>query len=73
MPKDIILYTTHCPLCKGLEKALNNKKIIYTLCTDVELMKKLGITRAPILEVNGELMTNKEALKWVLSQENKIG
>ena len=69
MENAIILYSTHCPLCKGLEKALNNKKIVYTLCTDVELMKKLGITRAPMLEVNGELMANKEALKWVLSQE----
>lgn len=65
----IVLYSTHCPLCKGLEKALNNKKIVYTLCTDVEEMKKLGISRAPMLSVNGELMSGKDALRWVLSQE----
>lgn len=69
MPKDIILYTTHCPLCKGLEKALNNKNIAYEICTDREKMKELNIKHVPMLSVDGELLTNKEALRWVLSQE----
>lgn len=64
-----ILYSTNCPLCKGLEKALNNKKIAYELCTDKEKMKELNIKHVPMLLVNGSLLTNKEALRWVLSQE----
>lgn len=69
MLNNIILYSTHCPLCKGLEKALNNKNISYTLCTDKNIMKELGIVRVPMLQVNGDLLSNKDALKWVLSQE----
>ena len=69
MPERIILYSTHCPLCKGLERALNNKKISYTLCTDKNEMKKLGITRVPMLQINDELLNNKTALAWVLAQE----
>jgi predicted DCC family thiol-disulfide oxidoreductase YuxK len=69
MQKNIVLYSTHCPLCKGLEKALNNKNIIYSICTDIEQMKELGIKSVPVLSVDGELMRNKDALKWVASQE----
>ena len=66
---NIILYSTHCPLCKGLEKALNNKHISYTLCTDTAQMAELHITHVPVLSVNGELLSNKQALRWVLEQE----
>jgi predicted DCC family thiol-disulfide oxidoreductase YuxK len=67
--QDIILYSNHCPLCKGLEKQLNNKHIEYTLCTDKEHMKELGLSHMPMLSVDGQLMSNKDALRWVLSQE----
>jgi glutaredoxin len=66
---NIIFYTTHCPLCKGLEKALNTKHIQYTTCTDVQTMKNLGITRVPVLAVDGELLSYKQALQWTLTQE----
>ena len=69
LQQEIILFSTHCPLCKGMEKALNNKHISYTLCTDKEKMKEVGIVRVPVLRVGEELLSNKQALKWILAQE----
>lgn len=64
-----VLYTTHCPLCKGLEKTLKAQNIQYEICTDLTIMKELGITRVPMLSVDGELLSHKQALRWALSQE----
>ena len=66
---EIILYTTHCPLCKGLEKTWKLKNMKYTICSDVEQMRKLGIQRVPQLGIGGKLYSYKEALNWALSQE----
>ena len=69
LTQEIIFYTTHCPLCKGLEKALSLRHIPHTVCTDVSKMKELGISRVPVLAVDGELMPYKQALQWILAQE----
>jgi len=69
MPNEIILFSTGCPLCKGLEKALKYKNIEYILCNDINTMKELGIKQVPQLMVDDQLMKNPQALKWVLSQE----
>lgn len=69
MEQEIILFSTGCPLCKGLEKALAAKNIQYVLCNDKDLMIKQGIRQVPQLMVNGELMKTQQALKWVLSHE----
>ena len=66
---EIILYTTHCPLCKGLEKSLQMHNIDYVVCTDKSLMKEMGIHHVPMLSVDGQILTNQQALRWVLSQE----
>ena len=71
MEQEIILFSTGCPLCKGLEKALAAKNIQYVLCNDIEIMKEKGIRQVPQLMVNGELMKNPQALKWVLSFNHK--
>ena len=49
----VIMYTTHCPQCKVLEKMLNDKKIEYTQITDINIMKSKGIQSVPYLEVEG--------------------
>lgn len=67
MEREIILFSTGCPLCKGLERALAAKNIQYTLCNDIEIMKEKGIRQVPQLMVDGEIMKNPQALKWVLS------
>ena len=61
----VIMYTTHCPQCKVLEKMLNDKKIEYTQITDIDIMKSKGIQSVPYLEVDGELKNFKEAMEWI--------
>ena len=61
----VILYTTHCPQCKGVETILKIKKIQYTECTDVDKMLSLGIQQAPVLSVDGQLFRGKEIYDWV--------
>lgn len=61
---DVTIYTTNCPQCKVLENILNRLKIKYEKCEDVEKMVSLGITSAPYLDVNGELMNFGKALQW---------
>lgn len=61
----VIMYTTHCPQCKVLEKMLNDKKIEYTQITDIDIMKSKGIQSVPYLEVDGELKNFKESMEWI--------
>ena len=61
----IIMYTTHCPQCKVLEKMLNDKKIEYTQITDIDVIKSKGIQSVPYLEIEGELKNFKESMEWI--------
>ena len=61
----VIMYTTHCPQCKVLEKMLNDKKIEYTQITDINIMKSKGIQSVPYLEVEGALKNFKESMEWI--------
>ena len=66
----IILYTIHCPNCKVLERKMQIKKIPFEVCDNMEEMQKLGIQSAPILSINGELLTFANAMRWVNSYGN---
>ena len=61
----IILYTTHCPKCRVLEKKLNDKNVKFELCDDVQVMKKLNIFSAPMLSVDGKIIDFYNAVKFV--------
>ena len=63
---NIIFYSTHCPVCRGVEMKLKAKKIPYKECTDEEEMRKLGISSAPVLSVNGELKFGKEINDFIM-------
>lgn len=65
----INLYTTHCPLCRGVEMLLKKKQIEYNEITDVNVMKEKNINHVPVLEVNGQLYTGKEIHNWINSQK----
>ena len=65
----IILYTTHCPMCKMLRLKLDKANVQYEICDDVDLMISKGYKKAPMLEVDGNVMSLKEALTWL--EENK--
>lgn len=60
-----ILYTTHCPKCKVLEKKLAAKNITYTEITDTDVMLKMGFDATPMLEVDGQIMDFKAASDWI--------
>jgi len=62
---NIILYTTHCPKCKIIEKKLADNNITYKEITDVDIMISLGFTTTPILEVDGVYMNFKDANEWI--------
>ena len=63
--EQITLYSTHCPKCKILQKKLDDKKIQYTLCEDIEVMKSKNIMSAPMLGVNDKILDFYNAVKFV--------
>ena len=65
---NVVLYTTHCSNCSGIEKMLTQKNITFTEITDVEEMMKKGIMSAPVLEVDGNMMNVGQAAKWIMNQ-----
>lgn len=64
----ILFYTIDCPSCLILEKKLVAKQIDYVSIKDTEYMKKKGIEVLPVLEVDGKLLSFKEAVEWVKKQ-----
>lgn len=62
---EVILYSTHCPKCKVLEKKLQDKKIKYDEVNDIDVMQAKGFMSAPMLEVDGEIMDFGKAIKWI--------
>lgn len=67
----VILYTIGCVKCTQLEKRLDQRNIKYDICTDINVMKSLGIQSAPYLQVDGKLLNFNEAWKWASAQEVK--
>lgn len=63
--QQIVLYTTHCPKCRVLEKKLNDKGVKFAICQDVQVMKNLQISSVPTLSVNGQMMDFYNAVKFV--------
>lgn len=65
---NVVLYTVGCSKCKVLSMKLDKKKIPHEVCTDIEIMKGMGFTQAPMLEVDGKIMNFTEAVEWVNNQ-----
>jgi len=61
----INLYTTHCPQCKVLQTKLDEKGIKYNVIEDIKLMRKMGLMSAPALQIEDDILTFGEAIKWV--------
>lgn len=66
------LYTTGCPKCRVLKSKLDAAGMEYTTVTDVEEMQRLGLSSAPGLEVDGQILDFTGALKW-LREEGDVG
>lgn len=68
---NVILYSTNCPKCNVLKKKLDSKSIQYIENHSVEEMLALGITQAPVLSVDGELLDFPRANEWVNQSQTK--
>lgn len=61
----IILYSTHCPKCTVLQKKLDKANIHYEICDDVDIIVKKGFTNMPVLEIENETLSFKQAVDWI--------
>ena len=62
---NITLYSTKtCPMCKGLKQVLDRKNIEYKVCEDTDLMISNGISKIPVLEIDGEILSSADSIKW---------
>lgn len=59
----IIFYSTHCPVCMGVEKLLKDKKLEYEECNSIEEIQSLGYDHAPLLSVDGKIYVGAEIYK----------
>jgi glutaredoxin-related protein len=69
MNEKIVLYSTGCPKCGVLKRKLDSTGIQYDVVSDVDEMLKLGMSSAPFLGVDGELLDFNKAMVWIRSQE----
>lgn len=60
-----ILYSTGCPQCVVLEEKLNAANIEYVKVTNPAEIISKGISKVPVLEVDGNRMELVEANKWI--------
>ena len=60
-----------CGMCKLLKRELDNNSIVYTVCEDTKEMRKMNISNVPVLSINGELFSFKDALRKIKQGEIK--
>lgn len=63
---EFILYTTHCPKCKILQKKLNDKNINYKSIENVQEIQKVT-SKVPVLVIKDQnkILDYYEAIKYV--------
>lgn len=69
----IILYSTHCPKCRVVEKKLEQANINYTEVDAsnpevIEMLSGKGFRQMPILQVGENFIGFTEAVKWIGEQ-----
>ena len=69
MEKVILYKTLTCPKCKMLSMKLDAAGINYEVVTDMKVMEFKGFKEAPKLEVDGVVMSFKEATDWLKEQK----
>lgn len=71
MPKKqaVVFYTSNSKLCCDIQKSLDEKKITYSVVSDVKTMLASGICRTPVLEVgNKRLVFVGDINEWISKQ-----
>lgn len=61
----VTLYSTGCPNCNILKMKLDNLNIEYIVENNISKIVELGFRSAPVLDVDGKLMTFVEATQWL--------
>ena len=69
---NVILYSTHCPMCRVLEAKLKKANIKYEEVNDIEIMTAKGFDTVPVLEVDGIYMNYKKASEWIKNEEGDV-
>lgn len=64
----ITLYSNGCPMCNLLKLKLKEARIEFDICSDVDVMTNMGMTKVPMLKVNDKLFDLDEALEWLKKQ-----
>jgi len=75
MKEKITLFSTNCPKCNVLKTKLDQKKIEYSIETNIDRMRELGFSSAPILRIETQVPNEDvpytqdlefvNAIKWV--------
>ena len=70
----VILYTTHCPQCMGVEELLKEKNIDYIENDNIDEIKATGYSHVPLLEVDGKILSGVEIYTWASTykEDNNI-
>ena len=68
MEKHVILYTTHCPMCRAMEAILQKNGYTYTENTDVQLMREKGFKSVPWIEFEDGTLMNIQQFKQFLQK-----
>lgn len=66
----VILFSTGCPQCNVLKEKLKSANIDYIEVTDKDTIIAKGITKVPVLEVDGIQMELSAANEWIKSRSN---
>ena len=65
-----VLYSTGCPQCNVLKEKIKAANIDYIEVTDKDTIIAKGITKVPVLEVDGIQMALSAANEWIKSRSN---
>lgn len=57
-----ILYTSHCFRCNIIMRELSNINIDYEICDNINIIKEIGLTTVPILNIEDKYMDFQESL-----------
>ena len=68
---NIIVYSTGCPRCKILEKALAASNLPYTVIDDVDIIIKEGFDTVPQMRIaEDQTLDFKAAMNWIKEKTN---
>ena len=65
--EEIVLYTTHCPMCSLIERKLKEKNIVYKEETNINEIMKLGFQHVPLLKFKNKIYENTKDILNIIN------